>query len=343
MSNAQATVFQSWPWIDAWLSVMKPDVLVVECKRGEQLVGLCLLTQAQQQRFGWPIKRLYLQQTGVPAQDQIWVEYNQPLVHRVHAEAAMAALVHYISHEISPWHEWVLSGVKTDHRYYYQQQKGFFIRQQWSTACYGVDLQLLRQHRKRYLDSLSANTRYQLKRCEKKLQQRGDTRLERPKDTSEALAWFQEIAPLHRARWEHTPEGSGFNNAQFLAFHQYLVANYWQPGFVDLIALMVGDKRLALFYNFQHQNVVYFYLAGIHFETDNQIKPGLLGHALMIQQYIDQGADYYDFMGGDAHYKMRLGQLHSSIEGIIVQRKSLAAYLEQGARNLKQRLLGNHG
>lgn len=333
--KANETVFQSWAWIDAWLHTMLPKVIVLECKLAEQTVGICLLTQCTPKRYGLNINTLYLQQTGLHYQDQIWVEYNQPLVDQRYQKEVIAAISHYVMAVLHTWDEWVLSGIMVSDRLFYTDTSHFYIHQQWITPCFGVDLAALKTAGKPYIDTLSANTRYQLRRAEKKLVKRGHTGIARPGSVAEAITWFDEIGPLHIKRWGHSAEGSGFSNPDFVAFHHYVIAQYWQAGLVDIAALTVDNNRIAFFYNFSFKGVIYFYLGAVVFETDNQIKPGLLGHAMLIQHYLEQGAVFYDFMGGDALYKRRLGQVHNYIESITLKRKTLFTFFEQSARKCK--------
>jgi CelD/BcsL family acetyltransferase involved in cellulose biosynthesis len=99
---------------------------------------------------------------------------------------------------------------------------------------------------------------------------------------------------------------------------------------------MAGDQEIASFYNLLHKGVIYFYLGGMETETDNRLKPGLLGHTLCIEDYRHHGFHYYDFMGGEERYKANLGQLHRQLTQVSLQRGRFKLKLEDVARRTKQ-------
>jgi len=79
-------------------------------------------------------------------------------------------------------------------------------------------------------------------------------------------------------------------------------------------------------------------LSGLVSETDSALKPGLLGHSLCIQRYIDKGMDYYDFMGGEARYKQSLGTESIPIFQVSLQRDMIKFRLERSARLIKHKI-----
>ncbi len=61
---------------------------------------------------------------------------------------------------------------------------------------------------------------------------------------------------------------------------------------------------------------------------------------MMIQDYIERGQDFYDFMGGEDRYKKSLGREHGSIVKMVLQRPRLTLFVEnalRSARNLLSR------
>ncbi|PTB99101.1 cellulose biosynthesis protein CelD, partial [Marinobacter sp. Z-F4-2] len=174
-------------------------------------------------------------------------------------------------------------------------------------------------------------------------QQQGDVRLVRPDSVEEALALFDRIGPRHLERWGSGPDQSGFANPDFVRFHRELIRFQWPDGGVDLVALMAGDEEIASFYNLVYNQVVYFYLGGIEAETDNRLKPGLLGHSLCIEDYRHHGFHYYDFMGGAERYKYNLGHLQRHLVQISLQRDRFKLKLEDVARRARKRWIREAG
>ncbi|GBO90140.1 GNAT family N-acetyltransferase [Marinobacter salsuginis] len=342
--RAQPMVFLSWQWLGHWLHVYKPDALVLRVREGERLVGLGLVVETEERRHGLLKSRcLRLHQTGLKLLDQIWIEYNGFLAERGKEDAVAKASLEHLCRNMSSWDEFILGAIDADEADRYAQITGLYEHLRWEAPCFGVDLDGLRRSGGHYLDTLSRNTRYQVNRAHRLYSERGPVKLVRPDSTEEALAVFDRIGPRHLERWGDGPDQSGFANPDFVRFHRELIRGQWAEGGVDLVSLMAGEEEIACFYNLRHNQVVYFYLAGMVVETDNRLKPGLLGHSLCIEDYRHHGFHYYDFMGGDERYKSNLGQFHRNLVQISLQRPRFKLKLEDVARRAKNRWLGEAG
>jgi CelD/BcsL family acetyltransferase involved in cellulose biosynthesis len=166
-------------------------------------------------------------------------------------------------------------------------------------------------------------------------QMNGDLIIETASSKSEAITFFNEIGPLHIERWGSGYGESGFANPYFKTFHHNLIDKCWDNGAVELLKIRVGKRVIARFYNFIYRNKVYFYLSGLVTEIDSKLKPGLTGHSLCIQKYIDDGYDYYDFMGGDERYKSNLSDKYQHLVKISLQKRKFKFILEKMGRNIK--------
>mgnify|MGYP000226269683 CR=1 FL=1 len=87
-----------------------------------------------------------------------------------------------------------------------------------------------------------------------------------------------------------------------------------------------------------YRGTVYFYLSGLCSEENPKLKPGLSGHSLCIQEYVDKGFKYYDFMGGDDRYKASLGKKQGELYQISLQQDRLKFKIENVLRKIKQSL-----
>lgn len=342
--RASPTVFLSWQWLGHWLHVYQPLAWVLRVKDGDRLIGLGLVVETDERRHGVMKSRcLRLHQTGHKLLDQIWIEYNGFLAERGQEDAVAEACLRYLCNSMQDWDEFVIGAIDAEEADFYASITGLHKHLRWEAPCFGVDLDHLRRTGGRYLDTLSRNTRHQINRCHRLYQQQGEVRLIRPDSVEEALAVFDRIAPRHLERWGSGPDQSGFANPDFVRFHRELIRSQWPDGGVDLVSLMAGDEEIASFYNLVYNQVVYFYLGGIEAETDNRLKPGLLGHSLCIEDYRHHGFHYYDFMGGDERYKSNLGSLHRHLVQISLQRARFKLKLEDVARRARNRWIKEAG
>jgi CelD/BcsL family acetyltransferase involved in cellulose biosynthesis len=332
------TVFLSWQWIGVWLSVFKPEARLLRVRHGNRIVGLGVVARSVERRHGLLFSRcLYLHQTGRESEDQIWIEYNGFLSGRGYESAVAVACLEYLKTRELDWDEFVIGAADENYVQSLSKAAGLFSHVRWEAPCFGIDLSSLRCSEQSYLDSLSGNSRHQIRRSLRLYEQIGEVQLERPKTLEEAELVWESIAPYHLARWGDKTGESGFANPDFVRFHQSFIRTNWKIGGVDLIVLKAGDEVIAIFYNFLYRNRVYFYLAGIRSESDNRLKPGMLGHALCVEDYLDRGFDFYDFMGGEERYKRQLGVRHQYLVRAGLQRNRLKLRAERAARTVKNR------
>ncbi|WP_404362214.1 GNAT family N-acetyltransferase [Marinobacter sp.] len=342
--RASPTVFLSWQWLGHWLHVYQPRASVLRVTQGERLIGLGLVVETDERRHGVMKSRcLRLHQTGHKLLDQIWIEYNGFLAERGQEEVVAEACLRYLCNSMPDWDEFIIGAIDAEEAERYARITGLHKHLRWEAPCFGVDLDHLRRAGGRYLDTLSRNTRHQINRCHRLYQQQGEVRLLRPDSIEGALAVFDRIGPRHLERWGGGPDQSGFANPDFVRFHRELIRFQWPDGGVDLVSLMAGDEEIASFYNLVYNQVVYFYLGGIEAETDNRLKPGLLGHSLCIEDYRHHGFHYYDFMGGDERYKSNLGNLHRNLVQVSLQRARFKLKLEDVARRARNRWIREAG
>ncbi len=343
-SRSAPTVFLSWQWLGHWLEVYQPDVRVLKVTENGRLIGLGMIVVSSERRHGLLRSRcLRLHQTGSRVLDQIWIEYNGFLSEHGRDRDVSAACLNYLVAQKEEWDEFVVGAIDADEADFYAETTGLFKHVRWEAPCYGVDLDQLRRNGKHYLDTLSRNTRYQINRAHRLYEDRGPVALVRPDSVEEALAVFDSIGPRHLERWGSGPDQSGYANPDFVRFHRSLIRSQWPEGGVDLVSLRAGDDVIASFYNLLHNQVVYFYLGGMMTETDNKLKPGLLGHSLCIEDYRQHGFHYYDFMGGEERYKSNLGERHRHLVQVALQRPRFKLKLEQALREARNQWLGEPG
>lgn len=297
--------FQSRSWMSSWLASIDTKLDVIQASTDGEIVGLGLVSLRCERRHIFVRSTvLRLHQTGVADEDQVWVEYNDFLVQENNAGTIRSAMCDYLLKQYRGWDEFH-TGAITQSSSLHEIAGQLRSRETWHSRRYGVDLAGLRQRNETYLQGLSGNTRYQLNRCRKEYQGRGEVALQAAESLEQALGFFDEMAPLHIARWQHQG-GSGFSNHRFCEFHKNLIETGWQQHQVELLRLNVNNTAVAYLYNFIYRNKVYFYMGVTVRDSDPKLKPGMLAHAMCIEGHLQGGKDYYDFMGGDMRYKMSL-------------------------------------
>ena len=326
-------VFLDWLWIGQVLAQAPDAPLVIRVTDGQMLCGLALAWCRRERRHGLLHSTVaYLNQTGLPNHDQVWIEYNGLL-----GDDARGSLLQLATGAL-------LDGGFCDevHLSMLPATPGEALLQtrpharcQYPVVGHLCDLGQARDRNQRMIDSFSSNTRHQLRRSRKRLEARyGAARLEPAQSVEQALAFFDEAGHWHRQRW---PD-SGFANPVFVEFHRGLIKRGLDHGSVSLFRLCFGDQVLGVFYFLLHDGCASFYLQGVREEADGKSKPGLTAHWLLMEHFLDQGMNVYDFMGGDSQYKRQLANARQDFVTLRVHNGDGRFRVEDGLRRLRQRL-----
>jgi CelD/BcsL family acetyltransferase involved in cellulose biosynthesis len=65
------------------------------------------------------------------------------------------------------------------------------------------------------------------------------------------------------------------------------------------VRLSFGDEAIGFLYTLTSGGSVCFYQSGLKYHPDNRLKPGLVTHVLAAEYLLENGADEYDFLGGE--------------------------------------------
>ncbi|NOZ37528.1 MAG: hypothetical protein GXP11_05575, partial [Gammaproteobacteria bacterium] len=209
--------FLTWSWISCWIKTYDPELVVVSAKQHNKTVAIGLFTCSVDNRHGFIKSRQYrLHQMGNPLLDQIWMEYNDFICVDVHRVAAVNACLLALQQSEEKWDEIILSMISTS-RADDVQREIKDSRILLTNPCYSKNLDSIRGENSQYLATLSANTRYQVRRSIRLYEQlHGKIGYKFAQTTDEALALFHEAGKYHVLRWHD----SGFNNKQFILFHE---------------------------------------------------------------------------------------------------------------------------
>ena len=288
--------FTSLLWQESWaLSLEHLPHLYTFVKHGNE-IGYFWLARQKASPFPF-IHTRYLNQTGIPKQDQVWIEHNDIMCTKEDRTDCLNALFNFLDNLVTDKlyvsmaleDKWKQESSSTCRKYHSIPIKGY------RTYLAGENLE----------GCFSKNTREQTRRSNRLLLETcGDLSIkEASKD--EARDYFNLLGQYHVKRWGQTPEGSGFNNPFFLAHHTHLINYFFDD--VSLVKVTAGNTVLGYSYNIAFKDNIYFYCSGINYAFQNKkIKPGYSMHFLLMQFYRNKGFQWYDFLGGESQYKKSL-------------------------------------
>jgi CelD/BcsL family acetyltransferase involved in cellulose biosynthesis len=337
-----ASVFQSWAWINCWLTSLPQDInpLLVRVTDGRETIALGMVCRAKVQgKFG-KARALLLNETGAADLDCVTIEHNGLLCDPAHA-AAVVEQVALTLKERGDWDEWVLSGVDRtaaeDHYENLATRMGWSIHEFGDKPWYFVELDKVRAGDEPYLDWLSVNTRYQVRRAFKEYGKRGDITLDLARSVDQALVFFERLKFFHQRYWQARGKPGAFGPEFFEIFHRRFIEQGWTTGGVQLARVASGEHEIGYLYNLVHEHTVYSYQSGFNYENNAKIKPGLVSHVLAIERAITDGFDYYDLLAGDGQYKRSLATNSETMRWIRLRQPRFAFRLEALARRVRDR------
>jgi CelD/BcsL family acetyltransferase involved in cellulose biosynthesis len=317
-AQADGSFFQGWTWVGCLADRRFPRPLLLEAWRGEELAGLALLNRAGRLR-----ERRLLGETGHAALDAIFVEHNGLLLQRGADNLLPRCLGRLLGRrgEGGGWRpgpRLLLSGVNAAHLVAAGTVGRVRLRQ--SRPAPFVDLTALKGTDDAFLDSLSANTRYQIRRSMRRYQQiAGPLAVHRAGSVAEGHAFLDALARLHQTTWIRRGAAGAFAGAEFLRFHRALVASGLPRGEIDLLRIDAGAQVVGYLYNFVHRGWVSSYQSGFDYAgAGPHQKPGLTCHAAAIVHYRTQGATAYDFLAGGDRYKTSLANAETTLHWLEV-------------------------
>jgi CelD/BcsL family acetyltransferase involved in cellulose biosynthesis len=284
--------FQSWTWLGCLAAERFAEPVLVRATRQGKTVGLALFN-----RRG---NTLYLAESGDRDRDSIYIEHNAPLVEQG-APPELQQRILAAAWSVPGIRRLVLSGVP---HALPAAAGGIPLRLRTQPAPF-VDLEAIRGSD--FLTTRSRNTRAQLRRSLRHFEALGPMSLSRPGSDAETLAWLAEMIRLHADAWQSRGKPGAFAGSFMRRFHEALAREARGRGELDLLRIDAGGQVLGFLYNFRHGGTVYAYQSGFRqFPGTPQARPGVVGHALAIEEALAAGLTRYDFLAGDARYKRSL-------------------------------------
>jgi CelD/BcsL family acetyltransferase involved in cellulose biosynthesis len=304
------TVAPGWifPWIDAFGDGV--EIRALALFDGTRLVGLAPLgARRRPHRLGFRVRSLELLATGEDEADEIASDYVGVVAERG-VEAQVADAVVKALAEAGDWDELMMERMSGD------SPMPLLLADALRQAGYVVDLAVtgfapyvaLPRSWEDYLAALPASRRYFIRRTLRDFDAwaGGVARVSLAQTDKEAAEALGILAALHGERWKEAGKGGAFASEKFLAFHRAVLPGLREAGALGLRWLSVRGEPIAAHYEIMWHGKVHFYQSGRKTRLPRGIRPGIVMHAHAIQCAIDGGLSEYDFLAGDARYKLEL-------------------------------------
>jgi CelD/BcsL family acetyltransferase involved in cellulose biosynthesis len=340
-SRSDCSFFLSWHWIGTWLRVTSSlTPLLLSVRDGKAIVGLALLQPARLRHGLGSSNALYLHQAGDPVTDAITIEYNGILCDRNYAASVERSSFQFlVQRELldAKWNE-IHVALSTDGIGRSAKEAGLIGFELARKRSWFVDLDAVRSGNRSYLETISHNTRYQIRRAVKLYERHGPIAAAPARTPKEASSYLDELKQYHQSSWIRRGKAGSFANAHFEEFHRRLIEICLEQEAVELVRVTAGTKPIGLVYNLIHRGRVYAYQTGLCYEDDQRLKPGLVSHYVCLERHLERPVRAYDFMAGDSRYKSNLGIPGPDLVHHVFKRPTIMARGEHFLRGLNRRL-----
>jgi CelD/BcsL family acetyltransferase involved in cellulose biosynthesis len=324
----------SWDWTEAWLNqygAVVPHWFALG-ERGEVACGIALVTQSVARRGPLRICRIHLGTAGEPEDDSVCVEYNRLLVEPADRPPFARALVSAVWRELG-WDELVLDGFAPEDADPLLAAEPAFVARRVASPWF--DLTSARVGSGEVLAALPAGTRQRIRRS---LRGFGPVETEWAHTPSHAHAILNELIALHQERWTSAGQTGAFASERFTAFHRELISRLLPKQAVVLFRARASSGTIGGLYGFVERGRLLFYQSGFRAFDDNKLRPGLVVHALCMQECLERGLCGYEFLAGDRRYKRELSTSQNQVIWAAARRKGLKWRAIDGLRSLNNRL-----
>jgi CelD/BcsL family acetyltransferase involved in cellulose biosynthesis len=340
LTGTEPSPFLSWTWHQAWMRTWgarhKLATIVVR-DRGVALAiaPLCLTTR----RYGHLFQLNSLVLAGC---EHVGGDYLNIIAAAGQEPEAVQALFDALAARFD-WDVMELNGVAEDSalRPLYQRAAASrdlpLVEDNW-VECPRT---LLPESWECYLKTLSANTRKEMRRKERKFTEKYRTRFLIHADPDACRTGFECLVDLNRRRFTAADIKGGFLDPEFTAFHERFLASpsEAQGEYPVRIAILEADGRaVAAQYLLALGDTWYSYQSGMDPDLAND-SPGSVLDVYILRHLIENaGVKCFDFLRGNESYKQRFSNDTRRIGRILVFNRTAKGRMAAKFLAVKRRL-----
>jgi hypothetical protein len=314
-TRSDASFFQSWTWTGCLVAERFPDPVLVEACENGRSVALALFN-----RRG---RTLYLGESGDPARDCIYIEFNGVLAETGREDELTKACLRAARGRMRwPW-------TPSDRRSPSKDKASWACNLKRRLVLNGVGATMVSSvaeiafvlcdrslaapfaeigiDKGCFLDTRSANTRQQVRRSDRYYAANGAIAIDRAETPERAHEYLDRLAAMHQATWIARGLPGAFAAPFFSRFHRALIERGLPRQEIDLLHISAGSQTIGYLYNFRFRDRSLAYQSGFDYPAAGRHgKPGMSCHRRAIQFAAERGATSYHFLAGDDRYKRSL-------------------------------------
>jgi CelD/BcsL family acetyltransferase involved in cellulose biosynthesis len=296
--------FRTATWYLTWMRCVRPDArpfVITVRGAGGRLLGLAPLCLVPFRDLGFSLAGVGFGGREVVSGDFL----DFPSVPSARAEVIAAAL-ECLSDLRRRWSILVLGELLAGGDLHaaveaWAQRKGFAIRLQEERICPYIALP---DSFEEYLRGLSSATRYHIRRRAREVLERHGCQIELCSKPDEVRAGLESLIRLHLARWRHVNDPGSLDRPGFARFLQETCAGLATDGGCRIHVVKHEGLVVAALLAFHFGQSALYYQAGWDPGSPlHRSSPGVVLMARSIEDAIERGLRYYEFLRGDETYK----------------------------------------
>jgi CelD/BcsL family acetyltransferase involved in cellulose biosynthesis len=302
----EATPFQSPEWLLSWTEVFSRDLIAIEVREGNRLIGFAplLMYPRESERvlaFAGGAVSDYLDLLAEPGRE---LQILEAVCLAMEAENGWT----------------ILDLTDLPSRSVLLRPQGF---QQLVGAHDSCSALVLPNNRDDLLHLFSKHQRANLRNARSRLQRAGGGRLEIA--TPETLPEFlDDLFRLHTARWSKAGEPGVLHEEQIRAFHRFAAPRLLRRGVLRVYRLRLKSQTIAIIYSLFQNQTVFCYLQGFDPEF-SCLSPATQLMFSVMQDAVGLGMRKFDFLRGQEPYKQHWRAHREPTYRIQLPRSALAS------------------
>lgn len=320
-----ASPFQSWEWLSSfWYEVGRGHPWILCARDQGRLVALLPLVLAPYR--GLPLRRVGV--LGAPLSD-----YQDLLALPEYRAASSEAFVRHLELHSDRWDLIDLTDVPEHSELARAATAGHAREIAHHRVCPYVPLPPSWQE---YRATLGKNLRSNLGRKRRKLERELSAKLDLA-GQADLEPTLEALFELHDRRWRRRGLSGAFSDPAVRRMHRRVASLFAARGWLRLHRLVAGDRIRAVFYCFQRNGRVYYYLSGFDQELE-RLSVGVVLLGQVIATAIGEGARELDFLRGDENYKYDWKPLERSTVRVVIRKRTLSSSAARSVNRVERRL-----
>jgi len=320
-------IFLAWEWVFNWWKVYGRDkelrILILRDQNDDIIAITPLYIYKRKILGGFSINEVRLIGTG----EDVSPDYLDFIIKKDREDEAINVFIKYISGK-DEWDvlnltDMLSTSISAEILEKTIPDNGLRIEKRGCATCPYIQLSSSWEE---YVESLSKNMRYNVKRRMRNLEKHFKTRFFVWQDTDRLGYAMERLALLHKKRWEERNLRHSFSSKEYNSFHLAVAKDFALRGWLRLSCLELDGEIVGMLYDYQYGNKIYYYQGG--FEPSlYKYSLGLALRAFVIQKAIEDGLKEIDLLKGGYEHKYNWTEFDRHTINLVIGRDTLGSKL----------------